>query len=260
VSVHPEHARLVGEVRGWCTTPEPRIGHRVERRRFGYYYRIVEDRTNRVTVENLSPSDVPGFLEDVRGYFGGQPVQIYVDDIEADRALDRFLIAAGCVRGPAMVYLAHVGEVPTAPVVQGMRTDPVTETNLREFIATRLRGFRDSEAEPPAGEVDEEAARRLAAMAAGSLFCIARLDSTTAAVLGWRDGKDRFGFQLATRTPFRGRGIATALLCRVLTDAYRGGCASVIINTDPAGLAIRLYRRLGFVDEVYWRRRYVLEG
>jgi ribosomal protein S18 acetylase RimI-like enzyme len=54
-------------------------------------------------------------------------------------------------------------------------------------------------------------------------------------------------------------GVARHLLCRVIADSYDHGCRSVVINTDPDDTPIKWYRRLGFTDEVYWRRNYLFE-
>lgn len=256
---HPEHDRLVVEVRNWYTASDPRTGYHVEPRRYGFYARNRQDGTNRVIVDGLSPADVKPFLDDLRIYYGGQPVRIHIDDAEADRRLGKTLVDAGCSPRHALVYLAHVGAVAHLPAVPGMSVEAVTGATLREFIATRIKGFADSEDEPPASQVDEESRHRLAAMATGSQFFIARIEGIPAGVVGWEEGRDRFVFQLATRLPFRGRGIATAILCQILDGAYARGCVSVVINADAAGLAVHLYRRLGFLDEVYWRRGYRFE-
>jgi ribosomal protein S18 acetylase RimI-like enzyme len=253
---HPDHDRLAAEVRGWYTVADPRGGYQVERRPYGFYGRALREHVNRVTIAGLAVSNVEPFLADLREYFSGGPVRIVVDDAALDRQIGGTLIAGGCVADHSLVYLAHVGEVPTPPAVHGLSVETVVEQTLRDFVTVRIKGFADSEAEPPAAQVDDEIVRRRDAIAAGAHFFLARIDGVPAAVAGWRDGPVRFVFQLATRLPFRGRGIATALLCGLLADAYARGCASVVINTDPAGLAIRLYRRLGFVDEVYRQQRY----
>lgn len=251
---------MVSEVPGWYTVSAPHLGHAVERRRYGFYSRSCGARINRVTVAGLAAADVDVFVQDLREYFGGIPVRIVVDDLAVDREIGASLLDAGCTTNHSLVYLAHVGAVPEPPAVPGLAVEPVTEETLREFVTVRIKGFADSEAGPSAAQIEEETARRRAARAADSHLFIARIDGAAAAVVGWRAGRDRFIFQLATRLPFRGRGIATALLCRILADAYARGCASVVINTDPDGLAIHLYRRLGFVDEVCRQQRYTFNG
>jgi hypothetical protein len=36
------------------------------------------------------------------------------------------------------------------------------------------------------------------------------------------------------------------------------GCRSLIINAEDGGRPAELYRRLGFVDEIYWYQKYDL--
>jgi len=55
------------------------------------------------------------------------------------------------------------------------------------------------------------------------------------------------------------KGIARQLLCQVIADSYDNGCRSVIINTDPTDTPIQWYNRLGFTDEVHWRRTYLFD-
>jgi GNAT superfamily N-acetyltransferase len=86
--------------------------------------------------------------------------------------------------------------------------------------------------------------------------CSARAGREAASIIGLYDGEDRHIFLLATRVPFRNRGIARWLLSHVIAEAHADGCRSVLINCDPAGTPIQLYRRLGFTDEVYWRQHY----
>lgn len=257
---HPDHDRLVSEVPGWYTLSAPRAGHPAERRRYGFYGRAGGAGGNRVTVADLAAAEVGLFVRDLREYFGGTPVRIVVHDPAVDREIGASLLAAGCTANHSLVYLAHVGVVPAPPDVPDLKVEPVTAETLGEFVAARIKGFADSESDPPAVQVEEETARRRTAPAADTHLFIARISGAAAAVVGWRAGRDRFIFQLATRLPFRGRGIATALLCRILADAYARGCASVVINTDPDGLAIHLYRRLGFVDEVCRQQRYTFNG
>ena len=75
-------------------------------------------------------------------------------------------------------------------------------------------------------------------------------------MIGLYEGDDRFIFLLATRLPFRNRGITRWLLARVIGEASADGHRSVLINCDPADTPIRLYRRLGLTDEIYWQQCY----
>jgi ribosomal protein S18 acetylase RimI-like enzyme len=63
---------------------------------------------------------------------------------------------------------------------------------------------------------------------------------------------------LATRVPYRGRGIAQALLAAYIDDSAERGCRSVMINADEDDWPVGLYRKIGFSDEVLFHSRYVL--
>jgi ribosomal protein S18 acetylase RimI-like enzyme len=130
---------------------------------------------------------------------------------------------------------------------------------LIDYVLVKLKGFANSEDAPSVEHVAEELAVRERELASLGRFSIARVGNEPAAILGYYDGSDRLIFNLATRTPFRMRGIARQLLCQVIEDSYDQGCRSVIINTDPNDTPIQWYRRLGFTDEVYWRRSYLFE-
>lgn len=255
---HPDHDRLVQAVPTLYTTPALEMGYQVERRSFGFFGRNVYARAQgSVVVRGLRPHQIPEFLADVRGYFGKDPVGILIDDREADARLGPALLAAGCSRAGVQTFLAHVGPVPTAPSVPGLTIEPATLTsNLEEYVVTKIKGFADSEAEPDSAVMNDQLALRRAELAGEGRFLLARWDGEPAAVLAWYEGEDRLLLQLATRVPFRNRGIAKALLCHVLVDSYAKGCRSSILFVDPEDTPIQLYRRLGFVDEVYWRQAY----
>lgn len=238
------------------------MGYHVERRRFGFYSRNLQAdhrQTSQVTVRGLPAEHVPEFLADVRDYFGNCPAEIWVDDLEADAALGPALVKAGCSQRGATIYLAHVGPVPQIPVVSGLTIEPITPANLVEYAVTKLKSFTNSEAEPDLDEVREGVALRQAEMGGEGRFLLARFKTEPAGIIAWYEGEDRFVFLLATRVPFRGLGIAKSLICHVLADSYSRGRRSAIINADPEDTPVHLYRRLGFVDEVYWRRLYRLE-
>ena len=255
---HPEHDRLTETIRGWYIQSAPEMGYHVEERRSGWYMRNVRapDTGGYVTVRHLRPMEVPALLADLRNYYGSGPVHIYIDNRDLNSVLGRVLVTAGCALGSAVVYLAHVGPVPEAPPVPGMTLEAVTPANLGEWTVTREKGFADSEEEPDPDTVQAGVALRRAEMNGAGRFLLARVDGEPAGIIGFYEGEDRFIFQLATRLPFRNRGIARWLLCHVLAEGYAEGCRSVVINTDPADTPIQIYRRLGFTDEVYWRQHY----
>lgn len=256
---HPDYDRLVETLRTWYTSSYPEMGYHVERRPFGFYGRnvnIERHQTNRVTVRDLRPVQIPDFLTDMRTYYRGGSVRVYVDDPMVDVLIGPPLERAGCGRAGTEVYLAHVGSVPRMPSVAGLAIEQVTSVNLLDYAITKLKAFASHEADPEPQKAREEAGLRQAEMAGGGRFLLGRLSAEPAAIIGWYEGMDRYIFILATRMPFRRRGIAKALLCHALADGYGQGCRSVIINADPEDMPVQLYRRLGFTDQVYWRRCY----
>src|SRR5207248_2427187 len=215
-----------------------------EERRFGFYMRnprVPGGRVNQVTVRDASPDRVPELLADLRAYYGAEPVRILIDDRPAAAQLRPALLAAGYAHDGATTYLAHVGPVPTADPISGLMIEAVDETNLEDYVVTKLQGFGRSDEPPSSDEVMAGMALRRAELAGEGRFMLARLEGEPAAISGWYEGEDRYIFLLATRVPFRNRGIARYLLCEALRDAYARGARSVIINADPADTPVQLY-------------------
>lgn len=254
---HPEHDRLHQEVRSWYQTTMPALGYEVARRRFGSYRRHAENPdSGLIIVEAMTPDEVPEFLADANSYFGNRTVNIWIDDKDLDATLGPALVAAGAAAEKANTHLAHVGPAAEPVQLPGITVERVNPDTLLEYTLVKLKGFANSEDAPPAGDVEQELAVRGRELASLGRFLVARVGDEPAAILGYYDGSDRLIFNLATRTPFRMRGIARLLLCQVVADSYDQGCRSVVINTDPSDTPIQWYRRLGFTDEVYWRRNY----
>jgi GNAT superfamily N-acetyltransferase len=254
---HPQHDAIAATLRAWYTTSAPAMGVRVERRPFGHYmrYRYAPD-AGEVTLRDAGPEDVPALLADVRAYYSDVPVGIYLDDRQADATFGPALVQAGCTKGTAVTHLVHVGAAPAVRSVPGVVLEPLTEATLTEFAVTKLQGFASSAAAPDPQRLAAEVAMRRAELADDGRFSLARTGGEPAAILGIWDGDDRLVFLLATRVPFRHRGIARWLLSHAIAAAYAGRCRSILIRSDPADTPIQLYRRLGFTDEVYWRQRY----
>jgi len=238
----------------------PELGYDAERRRFGDYRRDPQNPdAGLVIVGSVAPQEIPAFLADAGNYFDNRTVHIWLADKGFDAALGPALVAAGCAPDSANTHLAHVGPRPQRVPMSGVSIEHVATNTLMEYAQVKLKGFANSEGEPAVEDLEQELAVRERELANIGRFLIARIGDEPAAILGYYDGNDRLIFNLATRTPFRMRGIARHLLCEVVADSYDRGCSSVIINTDPSDTPIKWYRRLGFTDEVYWRRKYVFE-
>ena len=260
---HPQHDLPASAVRSWYTSSAPEMGYQTEERPFGFYMRNVKlagGSFNQVTLRDVSPGQVPELLADLRAYYGDGLIRILIDDRQTAERLRATLLAAGCTHDAAQTYLAHAGPVPYADPVPGLATDAVGETNLVDYVVTKQRGFAGTEEAPPSDVVAKDVALRRVELAGAGRFMLARMEGEPVGVSGWYEGEDRHIFLLATRVPFRNRGIARYLLCEALRDAYARGTRSVIISADPDDTPVSLYRRLGFTDEVYWRDRYELHG
>jgi GNAT superfamily N-acetyltransferase len=256
---HPYHDELRATVQHWYTASDPDMGYQAVERPWGVALRNRDaPQYGQATLRALAPEDVPACIADLRHVYGDAAVMVLVDDRKRADQLNQPLVAAGCVRGPQEVFLAHVGSPPDAQPITHLVVEPVTTTNLHEYAVAKLKAFASRETAPFPHHLNAEIALRSAELRGEGRFLLARWDGKPAAIIGWYDGDDVFVFQLATRVPFRKRGIAQFLLLHVLHESYARGCRSVIINADPDDTPIQLYRRLGFTDEIYWRRRYLL--
>ena len=201
---HPEHDRLVEEVRSWYRTTMPELGYRFERRRFGLYRRNVEDPDSAlVIVKSVVTAEIPEFLADISRYFGNRAVSIWLDDKDLDTTLGSALVSAGASRDEASTYLAHVGRPPEPVQLSGVTVTQATAETLRDYVLVKLKGFANSDDEPPVEHVDKELAVRTSELASIGRFLIARVGDEPVAILGYYDGNDRLIFNLATRVPFR---------------------------------------------------------
>ena len=253
---HPDHDAIAQTVRGWFTESAPEMGYQREQRRFGVFGRH-PSAGDEVLIRQLAPDEVPAFLADVRGYFGSAPVRLYIEDRALDAALRATLTAqAGCVAEERQGYLAHVGPLPTATTPPQVTLEDVTPATLEAWVVTKLQGFANSEERPAEDAITAQMALRRQEMAEVGRLRLARVAGDPAAVLGWYEDSDRFIYNLATRLPYRNRGIARYLLCDFLAESQARGARSTLINADTAGTSIHLYQRLGFTDEVYWRAKY----
>lgn len=253
---HPDHDAIAQTVRGWFTESAPEMGYQREQRRFGVYGRH-PSAGDEVMIRQLAPDEVSVFLADLRNYFGGASVRLYIEDRALDAMLRPALTAqVGCVADERQVYLAHVGPLPTATIPPQMTLEDVTPATLEAWVITKLQGFADSDERPADDDIAAQMALRRQEMADVGRLRLARVANDPAAILGWYEDNDRFIYNLATRLPYRQRGIARYLLCDFLAESHRRGARSALINADTAGTSINLYRRLGFTDEVYWRAKY----
>lgn len=232
----------------------------VHRGRYGWYTRHLDDPSlDSVIVGPISEGQIPDLLEEVRQQYGAGPARVYVDDRNLNCALNKAMVASGCRPSCELIYLAHLGKPPQIESVPELSVEHVTGDNIRDYEIVRMKGFSDSEDDPDQSEVAANVDALTADLGEGCELIVARVGQEAAAIAGWYEGQDRLVFHLATRVPFRNRGIARHLLSRVTCETYAQGRRSVTIFTDPEDTPIHFYRRLGFTGEVYWQARYVYE-
>ncbi|MEX1195809.1 MAG: GNAT family N-acetyltransferase [Dehalococcoidia bacterium] len=259
---HPEHDAVAAALLAAYEEPYEPMGWATERRPFGIYRQNTKAQTYpNVIVRSVSAAEVPDFLRDVRSYYAGStlPARIMIDDREADATLGRVLVAAGVHLEERTVFLAHVGDVPAEREAPGVRIEVVGRGGLFEYEDTRRRAFDNTEEPTPPEDLAWRVDLRRAEMDGGAHHWIARADGQPAAMMGWYEGRDRMVFSLGTRMPFRNRGIARLMLTQLLAESREAGTRAVIISADEYDTPVRLYRRLGFTDELYWRATYELD-
>ncbi len=106
-----------------------------------------------------------------------------------------------------------------APEPVDLSVEAVNEGTIEVAMRTERMGFADSEAEPDAEDFRRRLTLRRAEMGGQGRFLLARVAGEPASVMAFYEGEDRYVHHLATRVPFRGRGIASRLLSEVLSGA-----------------------------------------
>ena len=138
-----------------------------------------------------------------------------------------------------------------------MTIDRAASETLEDYVVTKLKGFAGSEDQPSTVQLAYELALRRGELQGEGQFLRARLGGETVGIVGYWGGADQLDlFSLLPEFHFGDAGSRGNSLYEVLANANGQGCSSVIINTDPEDTPIEWYRRIGFVDEVYWYRSY----
>ncbi len=251
---HPDHDAVAAEVRSWFRTSLPEIGFVVEERWFGVLSELGADEV-RVILDVAAPEDVAPALADLAFREPASATTLWVDDPARDVLLRGALEAAGYRTTTATTHLALVGAIAAEAGPDGLVLEQVGPDRLEEWASVKLRCFGDTEDEPRAEQLAAEVRLRSgeASMAAHHL---ALLDGEPVGVLAYYEGQDQLVFNLGTRVPFRHRAIAQSVLARWAAACEAAACRSAIINAHVGGRPEALYRRIGFVDEVYWYQTY----
>jgi ribosomal protein S18 acetylase RimI-like enzyme len=263
---HPNHNPIALTLWRWFHDPFEGIGYRAQKRPWGTYWSH-----GGVYCHDLPLDQAHAFLGDLRAYYSladldDDAIQIIVDDPEQDARLGPVLLDAGWTTGKTDLFLAHVGPMPAPPIIEGLRVDEVSAANVRAFVTTRLRAFSDDDTPPDSVRLTAQVAQRQGELTGSGRGMLVRVKAECdvgeyAASMWWYDEPEATWIVLlGVRAPFRRRGIARWLLCQRLIQAQTEGKPALINVTTENIDALRLYRRLGFTDVVYRRRRYNPSG
>jgi hypothetical protein len=255
---HPDHDAVAREVSGWFTASAPEIGYQVSQDWYGYRSDLSPAET-RVILRIGRPEQVPAALAAVRVASGPRALTIWVDDRARAARLDAAIRSAGARPRTATTHLALVGPVQAQPGPPGLVLQSAGGTRLEEWATVKLQCFGDTEAAPAPGRLAREVALRRAELALAE-YQFGLLGGERVAVLAYYRGAAQMVFNLGTRVPYRHRGIGQRMLARWAAAGTASGCRSLVINADDSGRPARLYRGLGFTDEVYWYQGYRLDG
>lgn len=254
--IHPEHDAVAREVGGWFTSSAPEIGYEVSEHWYGYQADLGPGQA-RVILRVNQPDRVPAALADARAASGTRTLTIWVDDRERAARLDAALRRSGGRPGEATTHLALVGPVTGRAGPGHLLIKSIDDASLEEWATVKLRSFGDTEAAPAPDRLAQEVAARRDELALAECQ-LGLVGGEGVAVLAYYRGPDQLVFNLGTRVPYRHQGIAQAMLARWAAAGTAGGCRSLIINATDGDRPAELYRRLGFVDEIYWYQKYEL--
>jgi hypothetical protein len=256
VARHPEHDAVSTQVRSWYTASTPAIGLSVIPTSYGFLTESDRVERRRLVLTEESPEGVAFALAATADFYGTSAFEVLIDDrARADRWADA-LTSAGLERVRDEVTLALVGPIRANRGPDGLAVEDVAGVErLREWAVVKIQGFADTEGRPDPQKLRKELAERQADWPV-CRYVLGRLGGEAVANLGHYTGQDQMVFNLATRLPFRHRGIAQSMLARWSKEGDGQPIRSRLINCVDGGPAHTLYRRLGFTDEVCWCRIY----
>lgn len=252
---HPEHDALAAAVDSFDHDPVEVMGYRAERRELGTFWDLDLIRT-----AGFDPSRAAELVADGVAFYDGRPFTIHLSAPVDDDELDRALVAVGARRGDDVnLSLAHVGSLPPLPDVAGVPFVTVDSANLAAAAEAKVRAFADDESDVDARLLAFELGLRRRELEGIGRGRVAIVDDEVAAVLFCYDDASRpavLVHLLGTRVPYRGRRLGERLLAECVHRAHASARAAVINVFASNEGAVRLYRRMGFVDVVARRRIY----
>ena len=252
---HPEHEAVSREVRSWYTASTPEIGVSAVATDHGILVRSDAIGVRRLVLTEDTLQSVGAALAAATEFFGTAGFDVWIDDRSRAERLTPELVKAGWEPEQDTVVLAVAGELHAVPGPDELVIEDVVDLEgLRIWETVKIQGFADSEEPPAPQQLEEELSVRQAEWPV-CRYQLAMLGGEAVAMLGHYTGRDQMVFLLATRLPFRHRGIAQAMLGHWIERADATDTRSFLINCDEGGAPAALYRRIGFTDEVYWHRR-----
>lgn len=228
-------------------------------RNFGAFWVLTPDlpshRFNHVAMVSVSDhlaEDVAGTAASYFQFYGIAEASVVISPATRPAALAALLTRRGCrrVAVPVMMHrgAAHVPSPPGGVAVSG--------ASLRErdvFTAILSSVFFPSGRRPSKGMLDRwwQGAREL-----GVRNYVAHLNGTVVGIgtLFCRGGMAGI-YNMATLPAYRRRGVARAVIARLLADAYELGCDRV--GLTPTEMGRPLYEHVGF-DVAYQEHHYIL--
>lgn len=250
--------RIARRIRLWTRQQDP-AGYRFAEGRYGWYRQDDLPFGVVTLADQLHADALSAALAECRCHFPTGPLTLWVDERVRDTRLRHALCNQGARPAFEARYMAHHGGAPSKPLPlpAGLSLVEGREPQLDDFVRVKQQAFMSTERLPSTDSLRAERARRLGELRHCGAFLLAYDGaSAVAGVSFFRAGADYFLNLLVTRVPYRGRGIARALVDAVLARSYAEGAESVVVVPDPA--VERLYHRAGFLDEVLWRQAYQL--
>src|SRR5579863_5641158 len=256
--LHPHHDALHRELRGWFTTSAPDIGYFVSERWYGYLTDPGSAYGARLILDVAEGEQVSEAVIDATRAWPKERISIWVDDRDRVRRLDGALRKLGYRPAKATTHLALVDRLEASKGPEDLVIEGVDPSDLERWATVKLQSFENVEQIPSPERLSAEIAVRRGELALAD-YQLGIIEQEPVAVLAYYRGPDQLVFVLGTRVPYRNRGIAQAMLSSWVRAGLAAGCRSLMINADDPGMPADLYRKIGFVDEVYWYQRYEFE-